>query len=165
MTVRSRLLPHPLLTVILGVVWVLLINDFSWGAFLFGLMLGAAIAKLTSACWPGRPRIRNPLAIAEYSAVVLYDIIVSNFQVAYLVLFHRGDSLRSQFVTIPLDLESPEAIATLAGTITMTPGTVSADLSADGRSLLVHCLDTADAAGVVATIKSRYERRLMRIFE
>jgi multicomponent K+:H+ antiporter subunit E len=165
MTVRSRLLPHPVLTVVLGLVWVLLIKDFSWGTILFGLLLGVVIAKLTSTCWPGRPRIRNPLAIVEYSAIVLYDIIVSNYQVAYLVLFHRGANLQSRFVTVPLDLESPEAIATLAGTITMTPGTVSADLSADGRSLLVHCLDTADAAGVVATIKSRYERRLMRIFE
>ncbi len=162
---RSRFLPHPLLTSILGLVWVLLINDFSWGTILFGLMLGVAIAKLTSIYWPGRPRVRNPLAIIEYSTVVLYDIILSNIQVAYLVLFRRGESLKSQFVTVPLDLESPEAIATLAGTITMTPGTLSADLSADGRSLLVHCLDTTDAAGIVTTIKSRYERRLMRIFE
>lgn len=160
---RMRLLPHPMLTAILAAVWVLLVNDFSWSAAAFGLLL--AIAKLTSAYWPGRPRIRNPLAILEYSAIVLWDIIVSNVQVAYLVLFRRGESLRSQFVTIPLALESPEAIATLAGTITMTPGTLSADLSADGRSLLVHCLETTDAAGTVAAIKSRYEHRLMRIFE
>lgn len=158
------LLPHPLLTAILALVWVLLINDFSWGAMAFGLLLGLAIAKLTSAYWPQRPKIRNPLAIIEYSVIVLWDIIVSNVQVAYLVLFRRGDSLESQFVTVPLDLECPEAIAALAGTITMTPGTLSADLSADGRSLLVHCLDTSDPAGTVAAIKSRYERRLMRIF-
>lgn len=162
---RARLLPHPLLTVILAAVWVLLANDLSWGTLAFGLVLGIAIAWLTSAYWPGRPRIRSPLAILEYAAVVLYDILVSNLQVACLVLFRRGASLKSQFVTVPLDLKSPEAIATLAGTITMTPGTVSADLSADGRSLLVHCLETTDHAGTVAAIKSRYERRLMRIFE
>lgn len=162
---RTRLLPHPMLTVILAAVWILLVNDVSWGAVAFGLLLGLAIAKLTSAYWPGRPRVRNPLTILEYFAIVLWDIIVSNVQVAYLVLFRRGESLKSQFVTIPLALESPEAIATLAGTITMTPGTLSADLSADGRSLLVHCLETTDAADTVATIKSRYERRLMRIFE
>ncbi|ARP98752.1 Na+/H+ antiporter subunit E [Pseudorhodoplanes sinuspersici] len=158
------LLPHPLLTAILALVWVLLLNDFSWGAIVFGLLLGFAIALLISPYWPERPHIRNPLAILEYFAIVLWDIVVSNVQVAYLVLFRRGDSLKSQFVTVPIALESPEAIATLAGTITMTPGTLSADLSADGRSLLVHCLDTSDPDGVVATIKSRYERRLMRIF-
>lgn len=160
----ARLLPHPLLTVTLAIVWVLLINDFSLSSVVFGLLLGLVIAKLTSAYWPGRPKIRNPLAILDYAAIVFYDIVVSNLQVAYLVLFRRGESLQSRFIVVPLDLQSPEAIATLAGTITMTPGTVSADLSADGRSLLVHCLDTSDPADVVATIKSRYERRLMRIF-
>lgn len=162
---RARLLPHPVLTAILAVVWVLLVNDFSWGAAVFGLLLGLAIARLTSAYWPSRPRIRNPLAIVDYAVVVLCDIVVSNLQVAYLVLFRRGAGLKSQFVTVPLDLKSPEAIATLAGTITMTPGTLSSDLSADGRSLLVHCLETTDPAGTIVTIKSRYERRLMRIFE
>jgi len=162
---RFRFFPHPLLTVILALVWVLLINEFSWGVLLFGLLLGVVISLVTSAYWPERPRIRNPWAMLEYSLVVLYDIIVSNIQVAYLVLFRRGESLNSQWIIVPLDLESPEAIATLAGTITMTPGTVSADVSADGRSLLVHCLDTHDAAGIVNTIKSRYEQRLMRIFK
>ena len=79
----------------------------------------------------------------------------------------RAGRLRLIFVAdeIPLELRSPEAIAVLAGTITMTPGTVSADLSSDGRSLLVHCLDAADPDDVVASIKSRYERRLKEIFE
>lgn len=160
----ARFLPHPILTVILALVWVLLVNEFSWGALIFGLLLGAFIAKLTSAYWPERPNIRNPLAMIEYAGVVLYDILVSNILVAYLVLFRPGDSLRSQFIVVPLDVKSPEAIAMLAGTITMTPGTVSADLSADNCSLLVHCLDVADTTAAVATIKQRYERRLMRIF-
>ncbi len=165
MTLLMRIFPHPLLSLALAVVWVLLVNDFSIGNLVFGLILGVAIAKITSPYWPGRPKIRNPLAIMEYGLVVLWDIVVSNVQVAYLVLFRRSESLRSRFITIPLDLKSPEAIAVLAGTITMTPGTVSADLSADGHSLLVHCLETDDPEGTVASIKSRYESRLMRIFE
>jgi multicomponent K+:H+ antiporter subunit E len=165
MTTLKRLLPHPVLTATLAAVWALLSNDFSPGTLLFGVVLGVAIAKFTSPYWPSGSKLRNPLAILEYSAIVVWDIVVSNLQVAYLVLFRRGDSLRSQFVVVPLELRSPEAIATLAGTITMTPGTVSADLSADGHSLLVHCLETTDPAGTVASIKSRYERRLMRIFE
>jgi multicomponent K+:H+ antiporter subunit E len=162
---NKKLLPHPFLAVVLALVWILLVNEFSWGTLVFGLLLGAAIAKLTSAYWPERPRVRNPLGILEYIGIVFYDIIISNIQVAYIVLFRRGDSLRSQFITVPLKLRSPEAIATLAGTITLTPGTLSADLSADGRSLLVHCLETPDAEATVTSIKSRYENRLMRIFE
>lgn len=158
-------LGSPLLIVVLAAVWTLLVNDLSPGTIVFGLLLGAAIAALTSPYWPERPRLRNPRAIAGFVLVVLYDIVVANLQVAYLVLFRRGDSLRSQFVAVPLDLKTPEAIALLAGTITMTPGTVSADVSADGRALLVHCLDTGDPDATVADIKSRYEARLMRIFE
>ncbi len=165
MTMRQRILPHPFLTAVLAIVWVLLVNDFSVGNLLFGLILGIVIAKITSPYWPGRPKIRNPLAIMEYAVVVMWDIVVSNVLVAYLVLFRRSESLRSRFITVPLDLKSPEAIAMLAGTITMTPGTVSSDLAADGRSLLVHCLETDDPDATVANIKSRYESRLMRIFE
>jgi multicomponent K+:H+ antiporter subunit E len=69
------------------------------------------------------------------------------------------------WITVPVDLTSAEAITVLAGTITMTPGTVSATLSADGSSILVHTLDTDDPDGVRDQIKSRYERRLKEIFE
>ena len=74
-------------------------------------------------------------------------------------------SARFEAVVRALDLKTPEAISALAGTITMTPGTVSATLSADGRALLVHCLETDDPEKIVADIKARYEARLQRIFE
>lgn len=156
--------PHPLLTLLIVVVWILL-SGVSWGSAILGLILGIAIPRLTSPYWPHRPSIRSPLTIVEYALIVLWDIVVANFQVAYLILFRRGASLRSTYVTVPLDLRTPEAITALAGTITMTPGTVSADLSGDGRALLVHCLETDDPEKIVATIKSRYETRLQRIFE
>jgi multicomponent K+:H+ antiporter subunit E len=95
---------------------------------------------------------------------VLWDIVAANFQVARLILFRRNRDLRSRWLVVPLELRSAEAITTLAGTISLTPGTVSADVAADGRSLLVHALDVADDAAEVARIKSRYEARLMRIF-
>ncbi|APF36010.1 Na+/H+ antiporter subunit E [Chelatococcus daeguensis] len=162
---RKILVPHPILTLFITLVWLLLANDFSAGHVVLGLILGIGIPQITSVYWPERPKIGAPLVIVEYVLVVLWDIIVSNVQVARLVLFHRGDALRSTFITVPLELTAPEAITTLAGTITMTPGTVSTDLSADGRALLVHCLDVDDPAGTVAQIKARYEARLKRIFE
>jgi multicomponent K+:H+ antiporter subunit E len=161
----ARFFPHPILSIVITLVWVLLVNDISAGAVTLGILLGWAVPKLTNRYWPDRPRIRRPFTVLEYLGIVLKDIAVSNVQVAYLVLFRRGDTLRSQFVTVPLDLTTAEAITALAGTITLTPGTVSADLSADGRALLVHCLETADPAATVAQIKERYERRLKEIFE
>jgi multicomponent K+:H+ antiporter subunit E len=85
--------------------------------------------------------------------------------VAMIILFKRNENLASRWITVPLDLRTPEAITVLAGTITMTPGTVSSDLAEDGRSLLVHCLDAPDPEATIADIKSRYERRLKEIFE
>ena len=85
-------------------------------------------------------------------------------QVTRIILFRRADSLDVRWVVLPLELRSPEAISVLAGPITMTPGTVSSDLSADGRSLLVHCLDAPDAEDAVRAMKDRYGARLKEIF-
>ena len=65
---------------------------------------------------------------------------------------------------MPLELRQPEAITILAGTITLTPGTVSADLSDEGHSLLVHVLHTDDPDAVRDDIMNRYQNRLKEIF-
>jgi multicomponent K+:H+ antiporter subunit E len=160
---RERILPHPLLSFTLVVVWVLLANAITVGSVVLGMIVGVGVAKLTSVYWPGRPRLRSPILIAEYLAVFCYDVIVSNIQVAYLVLFRRAETLKSQFIEVPLDVTTPEAIVALAGTITLTPGTLSVDVAEDRRSLLVHCIDVADPDETVSVIKDRYERRLERI--
>lgn len=160
----GRILPHPLLSATLMVVWVLLANDLSVGNLLLGAIIGIAVAKFSSAYWPGQSRVRHPLSILEYFGIVLRDIVVSNIQIAQLVLFRPSDKLRSRLVTVPLDLRSPEGIVVLAGTITMTPGTLTAEVSPDGGNLVVHCLDVADEEALVSSIKERYERRLLRIF-
>ena len=92
-------------------------------------------------------------------------MIVANIQVARIVLFMPRDRIRSTFIRVPTDLKSPEAIAMLAGTITMTPGTVTADMTADGTALLIHSLHAPDPDAIRDDIKSRYEARLKRIFE
>lgn len=161
----TRLLPHPLLTLLLVAVWQMLVNYVSLGTLVFGLILGILIPLLTAPYWPDRPRLKNPAMIVEFILVVLWDIVVANVSVAKIILFKRNEDMRPTWVTVPLDLRSPEAITVLAGTITMTPGTVSADVAADGRSLLVHCLDAADPDAVRDDIKQRYERRLREIFE
>jgi multicomponent K+:H+ antiporter subunit E len=99
-----------------------------------------------------------------YVVIVLWDIMVANVQVAWIVLTKPNAQMRPAWVIVPLDLRQPEAITILAGTITLTPGTVSADLSDEGHSLLVHALHTDDPDAVRDEIKYRYERRLKEIF-
>jgi multicomponent K+:H+ antiporter subunit E len=160
-----RIFPHPYLTVLLTAVWLMLMNSVSAGMAVFGLILGTIIPLITRAYWPDRPRLRNPVAAAGFVLVVLWDIVMANLTVARIVLFMPKARLRPAWITVPVDLRSPEAITVLAGTITMTPGTVTTDIAADGRSLLVHCLHAPDPEGIVAEIKNRYERRLKEIFE
>ena len=161
----ARILPHPLLTLTLVVVWQMLVNYVSLGTLVFGLILGIVIPLLTAPYWPDRPRLKNPAMIVEFILIVLWDIVVANIVVAKTILFTRNAAMHPAWITIPLDLRTPEAITVLAGTITMTPGTVSSDIAADGHSLLVHCLNAEDPDAVVADIKQRYERRLKEIFE
>ncbi len=162
---RRKLIPHPILTILLTVVWLMLVNAFSLNSLVFGLFLGLVIPFVTAPYWPGRPRLRNPRMIAEYIAVVIWDIIVANVRVAMIVLFRPNEQIRSHWIAVPLELKRPEAITVLASTITLTPGTVSADLSSEGHCLLVHCLHSDDPDGVRDDIKTRYERRLTEIFE
>ncbi|MFA3918299.1 Na+/H+ antiporter subunit E [Ruegeria hyattellae] len=165
MRLLRRLLPHPMLTLLLTLVWQLLVNDLSLNSLLFGFFLGIVIPVVTMPYWPNRPKLRNFPMVVEYILIVLYDIVIANIAVARIVLFKPDAARNPAWVRIPLELRSPEAITVLAGTITMTPGTLSADLSAKGHSLLVHCLDTEDPEAVRDEIKQRYERRLKEIFE
>ncbi|MGE0774782.1 MAG: Na+/H+ antiporter subunit E [Sphingomonadaceae bacterium] len=160
----KKLFPHPGLTVLLIAVWLLMANSVSVGGLIIAIFLGTLIPIFTAPFWPDRPRLHFGWPIVEYLFVVIGDIVVANFQVARIILFRRNRDLRSRWLVIPLELRSTEAITMLAGTISLTPGTVTADVSADGRFLLVHSLDVADEAAEVARIKQRYEAKLQRIF-
>lgn len=160
----KRLLPHPGLSVMLLIVWLLMANSITVGGIILGSLFALILPKFTEPFWPDRPRMRFRRAFWAYLAIVLFDIVVANFQVAWLILFRRNRDLRARWLVVPVELTTPEAITMLAGTISLTPGTVSSDVSADGHYLLVHALDVADEAAEVARIKSRYEARLQRIF-
>jgi multicomponent K+:H+ antiporter subunit E len=159
-----RLLPHPLLTLTLLLLWLLLVNQLSAGHVVLGALLGWLIPFVTSRFWPEQVRLRHTGVLLRYLAVVFVDIVRGSFHVAWLIL--KGPTrLRPAFVEIPLALKTDLAISLLANTISLTPGTVSAWLSEDRRTLVVHTLDTADAAALVAEIKHRYEVPLKTLFE
>ncbi len=158
-----RLIPHPGLSVLLAVVWLLLANTLSFGALLIGIIIGIFLPIFTAPFWPRRPQVRFRHAI-PYVALLLWDIIVANFQVAAIILFRKDNDLHAAWLPIPLELDTPEAITVLAGTISLTPGTVSVDVSACGKWLLVHALDAPDPAAEIARIKARYEARLKKVF-
>ena len=159
-----KLFPHPVLTVTLIFVWMLLANRLAVGSLVMAIILGTAIPLITASYWPGRPRLKHPFGLISYTSLVAWDVIIASFQVAKIIVFMPRDQIQSCFIPVPIDLTTPEAITLLAGTITMTPGTLTADISSDGTVLLVHSLHAPDPDAIKDEIKSRYETRLKRIF-
>lgn len=163
--ILRRLFPHPLLSILLILVWMMLVNRFAWGSLVFAIILSIIVPAMIAPYWPDRPRIRRPVMFLGYAVMVVWDIIVANVQVARIVLFKPNRDLRPAWITVPLEITAPEAIAVLGGTITLTPGTVTCDVSEEGGALLVHCLHAPDPDAVRDEIKTRYEARLKEIFE
>ncbi|MDP1659449.1 MAG: Na+/H+ antiporter subunit E [Methylotenera sp.] len=159
-----RLLPHPIVTPVLVVIWLLLVNSTATGHILLGILLGWAIPFFTLQFWPDKVRIYKPLTLLRFTVIVFIDIILSNFIVARLILGNPS-RLKPAFVVIPLALKSDIAISLLANTISLTPGTLSALLTADRQHLVVHALDVDNPVSLVDTIKERYEKPLQEIFE
>jgi multicomponent K+:H+ antiporter subunit E len=160
----KRLLPAPLLSALLFVVWLLLAQTLDPAHILLAALLAVVVPWFTERLRPERPRIRRPLVIARLAGAVLWDIVLSNIEVARRILGPES-AITPRFVWVPLELTDPHAILSLAGIITMTPGTLSAELSPDRRHLLVHAFNVDDEAALVAQIKARYETPLKEIYE
>lgn len=171
---RARWLPAPLLSLSLLVFWLLLNDTVHPAHVLLGALLGFLLplasrglcgeADPPAGARPaGRWRLRALRSLCSLAVVVAVDVVRSNIEVALLILGpkHR---IRSTFIEVPVTLEDPVAVAVLAGIVTMTPGTLSAGLSADRRVLTIHCLHAPEPSHVIAAIRSRYERPLSEIF-
>ena len=159
----TRILPQPLLSLALLLTW-LLVNHFSAGHLVLGTMLALVIPWFSRHFWPERVKVSRPLKVLHFSGRVLLDIVTANITVARLLLGPLL-ALTPRFVHYPLQLRDDFAITVLANTISLTPGTVSADVSEDRRTLLIHALDVEDERLLIETIHQRYEQPLQEIFE
>ena len=159
----KRLLPYPSLTLVLWLTWLLL-NGFSVGHALLGLILAVVLPLGTRPFWPQVPLVRDRMGLLRFVLRVAKDILLANLAVALKVLGPVKD-LQPGFVEVLLDLRDSFAITVLTSTVSLTPGTVSADVSEDRTRLLVHALHVEDPEALVAEIKQRYEGPIKEIFE
>ncbi len=162
--IHRRLFPHLHLSLAMWVMWLFLVNDFSAGHIVLGALLAWAIPYLSQAFWPEEMTVRKPWVTLRFFLILFWDIIVANFVVARLILTRRGQ-LQPAFMVLELELEDDFTITLLATAISISPGTVSVDLSADRRTLLVHSLHVVDVETALADIRRRYESPLKEIFE
>ncbi len=156
--------PAPLLSASVFVVWLLLNQSLALGHLLLALVLAWLLPLPAQRLRGGTAGIRRLGPVIPLLLVVLRDILLSSIDVGKRILL-MPNRLTPGFIWVPLDLRNPHAVATLAGIITMTPGTLSAEVSPQFDHLLVHCFHLEDADATIAQIKSSYEAPLREIFE
>jgi multicomponent K+:H+ antiporter subunit E len=160
----TRVLPFPIVSAGLLVLWLLLNQTLSLGNILLGCIVALAGGQALAALKPPKARLRRVRPICRLAALVLIDIVQSNIAVARLILGLERRRWASGFVDISLELRDLYGLATLATIITSTPGTVWVDFDAASGTLTIHVLDLVDRSEWVHTIKGRYERLLLEIF-
>ena len=160
----SRALPHPLLSLALLLMWLLL-NRFSPGHLVLGIAVAVLAGLAMAALEPNRPRVKRWDLVALLFLRVMADIMRSNVGVARLILLGSRANRHQGFVDIDLELRDPTALAILAVIVTATPGTAWIDYDAARGRLILHVFDLVDRDAWRDTVNNRYGALLRGIFE
>lgn len=161
----SRLVPHPLLSLGLLIMWGVL-TSFSIGQMLLGTVIALVAGRAAATIEPNHMRFRRPDLFLKLFFIVGLDIIRSNFGVVMLILTReRHGERRSGFVEIPLTIRSDGALAGLAVIITATPGTTWVEYDSRSGTLLLHVFDLLPRDNWALIVQNRYQPLLARIFE
>ena len=160
----KKLIPYPVASTALFVLWIALNQSFSLGHVLLGGIAAVFGGWTLAALDTPKLGFGRFSAIFQLVALVLLDIVRSNLAVARIVLGRTGGQRRSGFVDIPLELRHPYGLAMLACIITSTPGTLWVAFDSRKGILTVHVLDLINDTDWINTIKGRYERPLLEIF-
>ena len=158
----DRVRPHPFVSVLVGLSWLMLRHSAEALDIFMAIMLGLIIPKIVQPFIVRTPNIHWQPAI-RLIFVVLWDIIVSNIRVAKQVL-GPTKNLHPKWFRVPLDTDHEHVNALLAMIITTTPGTVSAGIDQERGDILVHALSCDDIDAEIEAIKVRYELPLIEIF-
>lgn len=155
-----------LASLILALMWAAVTGAFTFG----NLVLGGSIGFV--ALWLMRDRIARPTLFrrlgraASLAALFLYELSLSALRVAILVL--RPDMkrhLKPAIIAFPLTVTTDPEITLLANLITLTPGTLSVDVSNDRRVLYVHALSVPNRQKLIEDIAGGFEAKILEVFE
>lgn len=161
-----KIFPAPLISLVLIGMWIMLTQSFSYGTLVFAAILGFVIPIFSATLRPRYVKVRRPLTIIKLFFIVTFDAWISAWAVIKILLRPIGNEDSSEFVKVPLDMRDPNGLAVLAIITCITPGNAWAELSMDRSILLLHVLDgKVIPEKVIQTVKERYERPLMEIFE
>lgn len=151
------------LNLTLAIIWMALRTSFAPADFLVGFIVGFFIIALTQRAM-GRGQYGGGVwKLVKFSGFMFWSIIRSNVEVAKVVLSPTPD-VRPGIVAVPLDIRSDLGITILANVITLTPGTLSIDVSSDRSMLYIHTINVDDPEAMRHEIKNDFERRVMELF-
>jgi multicomponent K+:H+ antiporter subunit E len=161
----NRLVVFPIATASFLVLWLLLNQTLSLGHVLLGGLIALAGGWTLAALELPKARPQRLGTFFRLAVLVLMDIVRSNVAVAGIILGLLRRQGAPGFVEIPLELRDTYGLAMLACIITSTPGTLWVSFNEADGILTIHVLDLVDKSEWVHTIKRRYERLLLEIFE
>lgn len=156
--IRNRFLGNLLLSLI----WVALTGNFTVSNFFFGFILSFIILWLISKNRRENKYFRRGPKLVAFIFFFFYELIKANLQVAYDVIT-PSFYMKPGIIKIPLTAASDLEITLLANLITLTPGTLSLDVSDDKKVLYVHAMYVKDREEFIAGIKNGFEKRLLEI--
>lgn len=147
---------------LLALAWITVSGSFTGVNFAFGLLVGYGILAISGRQIPGGSSyVRKVPKIIHFIGFFIYDLVKANLRVAYDVLTPRH-MMRPGVIGITLDAEHDAEITILANLISVTPGTLSLDVSSDRRTLYIHAMYLDDEEALRADIKD-LERRVIEI--
>ena len=153
-----------LLNIMLSLAWAALLGEFSTTNMVGGFVLGAFTLWVMQYIISGTNYFIKVRQIITLIAVFVWALIQSNLRVAISVLSPL-DKMRPGIIALPLDIKSDGEITMLANMITLTPGTLSLDVSSDKQTLYVHGMHVHDLEAFKQDIKDSFERRVREAFE
>lgn len=152
-----------LLNLILTLIWVALTGQFAFENFAFGFAIAYLLLWLTQRPEESYSYFRKIRQVLGFAIFALWQIAQASLQVAYMVL-RPGHQIQPGVIAIPLDARTDEEITLLANLITLTPGTLSLDVSSDRLVLYVHTMHIGESPDRFRKkIKEGFERRVLEV--
>ena len=157
---------NPLMTVIvLALVWGAISGNFSGLNLLLGAGIGAIAVVLLSRISGSGKSLRRLRSAISLGLLFIYELLVSAVKVTLVVLSpNLRATLRPAIVAFPLTIKSDAEITLLANLITLTPGTLSVDVSADRSLLYVHTLTLDTREALIVDIASGFEAKVREVY-
>jgi multicomponent Na+:H+ antiporter subunit E len=149
--------------VLLALAWLALTGDWSLPAAAFALALAWLLLRLARPLGGNGFRRVRVARLPGFFLFFLREVVLANLKVAAAVLAPAG-RLRPAIVAVPLAVDRDAEIALLANLITLTPGTLSLDVSPDRRTLYVHAMATRGPDDLRREIQQGFERRILEVF-